>query len=119
MILSWFGCHVSSIIFSVAPVIVEKRGRTVAVVISTGDFGPLQKEKEPAFAAADRVQAKNVGWNPGEVLGDVAEAVAEMRQEISVCHHLRLRHHRQSKRPCRAACGAFCADSTFRAPLSS
>ena len=63
------------------PVIVEKRGRTVAVVISPEDFEFLQKEKERAFGVVDTVQAKNTDVDPDEVLDDVTEAVEEVRKE--------------------------------------
>jgi prevent-host-death family protein len=62
-------------------VIVEKRGRTVAVVISPEDYEILQREKERAFAAVDRVQARNAELDPDEVLRDVTETVEEVRKE--------------------------------------
>jgi prevent-host-death family protein len=62
-------------------VIVEKRGRTVAVVISPEDYEILQREKERAFGAVDRVQDRNAESDPDEVLSDVTEAVKEVRKE--------------------------------------
>ncbi len=63
------------------PVIVEKRGRPVAVVISPEDYEILQREKERAFASVDRLQARNADLDPDEVLSDVTEAVEEVRTE--------------------------------------
>jgi prevent-host-death family protein len=63
------------------PVIVEKRGRTVAVVISPEDYELLQREKEKAFGVVERLQERNADKDPQEVFEDVTQAVDEVRQE--------------------------------------
>jgi prevent-host-death family protein len=63
------------------PVIVEKRGRPVAVVISPEDFALLQQERERRFAVMDRIQERNANFGPEEVLRDVTTIVEEVRQE--------------------------------------
>jgi len=63
------------------PVIVEKRGKTVAVVVSPEDYELLQQQKEKAFAVVDRIQERNADREPEEVLGDVTKAVEEVRRK--------------------------------------
>ncbi len=63
------------------PVIVEKRGRPVAVLISPEDYELLQREKEKAFATVERLQEQNKDQDPREVLEDVTEVVEEVRRE--------------------------------------
>jgi prevent-host-death family protein len=62
-------------------VIVEKRGRMVAAVISPEDYKLLQQEKEKAFAVVDRIQERNANRAPDEVLADVTKVVEEVRQQ--------------------------------------
>jgi prevent-host-death family protein len=63
------------------PVIVEKRGKMVAAVISPEDYALLQQQKERAFAVVDRIQARNAAYDPDEVLADVMQAVEEVRRQ--------------------------------------
>jgi prevent-host-death family protein len=63
------------------PVIVEKRGRMVAAVISPEDYALLQQQKERAFAVVDRIQERNTAYDAEEVLADVTQVVEEVRQE--------------------------------------
>jgi prevent-host-death family protein len=63
------------------PVIVEKRGRPVAVVISPEDFELLQQERERRFAVIDRIQDRNADYDPEEVLSDVTAVVEEVRRD--------------------------------------
>ncbi len=63
------------------PVIVERRGRAVAVLISPEDYALLEREKGRAFDVVQRIQERNADVNPDDVLRDVTETVEQVRQE--------------------------------------
>jgi prevent-host-death family protein len=63
------------------PVIVEKRGRPVAVLISPEDFELLQQERERRFTVIDRIQERNADFDLEEVLSDVTAVVEDVRRE--------------------------------------
>ncbi len=63
------------------PVIVERRGRPVAVLISPEDYALLQREKDRAFDVVQRIQERNADVSSDEVLRDVSEVVEQVRQE--------------------------------------
>jgi prevent-host-death family protein len=62
------------------PVIVEKRGKMVAAVISPEEYKLLQQQKEQAFGVIDRIQQRNAGGEPEEVLAYVTQVIEEVRQ---------------------------------------
>jgi prevent-host-death family protein len=64
------------------PVIVEKKGRPFAVLISPEDFERFQMiAKEQFFETVREIQQANKDADPQEVLRDVTEAVEAVRQE--------------------------------------
>ncbi|TAK30922.1 MAG: type II toxin-antitoxin system Phd/YefM family antitoxin [Chloroflexota bacterium] len=63
-------------------VIVEKKGKPVAVVISTEDYERLAKEREQDWAVVEKVRERNADKDPDEVLCDVTAEVEAVRQEI-------------------------------------
>lgn len=64
------------------PVMVRKKGRTFAVVISPDDYIRFKKAaKESFFEIVDEIQKANQGVNPDKVLEDVTDVVEEVRQE--------------------------------------
>ena len=64
------------------PVIVEKKGRPFAVMISPEDFERFQKiAKEQFFDTVREIHQANKDADPDEVLRDVTEAVEAVRQE--------------------------------------
>jgi prevent-host-death family protein len=64
------------------PVIVEKKGKPVAVVVNPTDFEEYQQlAKERFFKTVRETQERNSDKDPDEVLRDVTEAVEEVRQE--------------------------------------
>ena len=64
------------------PTIVEKQGKTMAVVISPADFDQYQKlAKDRFFEVVYQIQERNSDKDPDEVYRDVTEAVEEVRQE--------------------------------------
>jgi len=67
--------------YSKEVVIVEKRGRPFAVVISPEDYERLLKEREERFAVFDDIRAKNPDVTPQEAQADAAREIAALRQE--------------------------------------
>ncbi|MBI4492305.1 MAG: type II toxin-antitoxin system Phd/YefM family antitoxin [Chloroflexi bacterium] len=63
------------------PVIIEKKGRPFAVVISPEDYERLQKEREEAFALIDQIRERNADQAPEAVEADVTAVVEAVRQE--------------------------------------
>ncbi len=63
------------------PVIVERRGRAMAVLISPEDYALLEREKQRSFDVVQRIQERNADASPDEVLRDVTEVVEQVRQE--------------------------------------
>ncbi len=64
------------------PVIVEKRGRTVAVVISPEQYEIVEKQLAKAWSTIDRIRERNADKDPDEVLADVTAEVEAVRQEM-------------------------------------
>ena len=65
------------------PIIVERQGKPMAVVVSVADFERYQRlVKERFFQVVDRVQTRNGAYDLDEVLGDVTEAVDEVRHDM-------------------------------------
>lgn len=63
------------------PVIVKKKGKTMAVVINPDDFIRYQKAaRERFFEIVDEVQADNRNKRASEVLPDVTAAVEQVRK---------------------------------------
>ena len=69
--------------YSKEAVIVEKRGRPFAVVISPDDYERLLEEREKRFAVVDEIRAKNLDVPPEEAEEDAAREVAAWRRERS------------------------------------
>lgn len=67
------------------PIVVERQGKPVAVVISLEEYEQYRRYKELAkerfFQVVDRIQERNADKDPDEVYRDVTVAVEEVRQE--------------------------------------
>lgn len=63
-------------------VIVEKKGRPFAVVISPEDYEWLLAEREKAWSVIQSVRQRNADKNPDEVLSDVTAEVEAVRQKV-------------------------------------
>ena len=64
------------------PVIVERRGRPLAVLISPEQWEHYQQAvKERFFEAVDRLQERNRDQDPDEVERDITQVVEEVRRE--------------------------------------
>lgn len=67
--------------YSKEPVIVEKKGRPFAVVISPEDYELIREAAQGLFFKAVReIQQDNQGVDPDEVMRDVTVAVEEVRR---------------------------------------
>lgn len=64
------------------PVIIKKKGRPFAVVISPEEYQAIQKEREQAWSVIDRIRGRNADKDPEEVEKDVTAAVEAVRQEL-------------------------------------
>lgn len=77
-----FSDLLGSVFYTKEPVIVEKKGKPVAVVISTEDFQRLREQQEQSWAAVAKVQERNKDKEPEEVLSDVTAEVEAVRQKM-------------------------------------
>ncbi len=78
-----FGDLLGSVYYTKEPVIIEKKGRPVAVVINPQDFEVLRKQKQDeAWAAVEEVRQRNADKDPDEVLRDVTAETEAVRQEM-------------------------------------
>src|SRR4051794_36723894 len=77
-----FSDLLGSVRYSGEPVVVEKKGRPFAVLISPEDFERFKLiAKERLSDTVRAVRQDNEGVDPDEVLRDVTEAVEAVRQE--------------------------------------
>ena len=76
-----FSDLLGSVYYTGEPVVVERRGRAFAVVISPEDYQRLTKESEEDWAVIDRIRERNADKDPDEVLKDVTAEVEAVRQE--------------------------------------
>ncbi len=64
------------------PVILERRGKPVAVLISPAQYERYREFlKHDLFGIMDRLHALNADKDPEQVLADVTRAVEEVRRE--------------------------------------
>lgn len=77
-----FSDLLGSVHYGGQPVIVEKKGRPFAVMISPEDFERFQTiAKEQFFETVREIQQANKDADPEQVLADVTEAVEAVRRE--------------------------------------
>lgn len=70
-----------TVYYTKEPVIVERKGKPFAVVISPEQFERLQKEDRADWTRLDQLAERNADQDPDEVLQDVTAVVEEVRQE--------------------------------------
>lgn len=71
-----------SVYYTNNPIVVEKKGKTVAVVVSPEQFRQLEKIKAQGWAVIDGLRARNTDKDPDEVYREVTKIVEEVRQEM-------------------------------------
>ena len=77
-----FSDMLSQVYYGQEPVIVERKGKPVAVLISPEQWERYQQQtKDRLFEAIDRLQERNRDADPDEVERDVTEVVEEVRRE--------------------------------------
>lgn len=80
-----FGDLLGSVYYGKEAVIVEKKGKPVAVVISPEEYEQLERERQAKldrfWQTAERIAERNEDKDPDEVLADVTKVVEEVRQE--------------------------------------
>jgi len=67
--------------YSKEAVVVEKRGKPVAVVISPEDYERLLAARDERLAVFDEIRARNPEVTPEEAEEDAARAIAAFRTE--------------------------------------
>lgn len=77
-----FGDVVNRVFYTKEPVVVEKKGRPVAVIISPELFQRLQEEDARDWAIIEAVGARNADKDPDELMADVTAEVEAVRQEM-------------------------------------
>ena len=78
-----FGDLLGRVYYTKEPVIIEKKGRPFAVVISPEDYEAFARDREQAFAVIDRIRERNRSQGPTEVERDVTAVVETVRQEMN------------------------------------
>lgn len=76
-----FADLLGTVYYSKEPVIVEKRGRAFAVVISPEDYERLLREREERLAVFDQIGDRNPDVTPEESEADAAREIAVLRRE--------------------------------------
>ena len=77
-----FSDVLSQVCYGQEPVIVEHKGKPVAVLISPEQWERYQQQtKDRLFEAIDRLQERNRDADPEEVEREVSEVVEEVRRE--------------------------------------
>lgn len=77
-----FSDLLGSVYYTKQPVVVEKKGKPVAVVISPEQYKQLEKIRQEGFAVIDEIRARNADNDPDEVYKDVTAIVEGVRQEM-------------------------------------
>lgn len=75
------GDVLNRVYYTKEPVVVQKKGKTVAVIISPETFQRLQEEDARDWALIEEVGKLNDDKDPDEVLADVTAEVEAMRRE--------------------------------------
>ena len=76
-----FGDLLGSIDAAKEPIVVERDGHAVAVVISPADFARLQAGETDNWRVIERLRERNAEVDPDEAWRDATAAVAEARRE--------------------------------------
>jgi prevent-host-death family protein len=78
-----FADVLGTVYYAKEPVIVEKKGKPVAVVVSPEQFERIRKEeREDLWAVVDRIRERNADKDPDEVYQDITALVEEVHQEL-------------------------------------
>lgn len=78
-----FADLLGSVYYTHEAVIVEKKGKPVAVIVSPADYQAMQEAAARDWALIEQVQAGNADRDPDDVLADVTREVEAVRH----AHH--------------------------------
>ena len=76
-----FADVLGSVYYTQEPIVVERKGKAFAVVISPHQYEVMERALGRAWAAVEAVQARNAEEDPEEVLREVTSVVERVRQE--------------------------------------
>lgn len=71
-----------SVYYTNNPIIVEKKGKPIAVVVSPYQYQRLKQEEGKDWAIIDELRAKNADKGSDEIYREVTKTVEEVRQEM-------------------------------------
>ena len=77
-----FSDLLGTVFYTNEPVIVERKGKPFAVVISPEQYRVMQEELQRAWRSVDEVRAENKGIPSEQVLQDVTAEVEAVREEM-------------------------------------
>ena len=69
-----------SVYYTKNPVIVERKGKPMAVLISPEQYASLEKELSDLWTTVDGIRLRNQDLNPDQILDDVTREVEVVRQ---------------------------------------
>ncbi len=72
---------INGVYYTKEPVVVQKKGKTMAVIISPEQFARLQAEDARDWAAIEAVGEHNADQDPNVILAEVTAVVEEVRRE--------------------------------------
>jgi prevent-host-death family protein len=72
---------VGMVYYTKEPVIVERKGKPYAVMISPEHFAALQQEDERTWQLIDEMRHKNAEFDPDAIEADVAAEVEAVRRQ--------------------------------------
>ena len=75
------GDVLNGVYYTHEPVMVQKKGKTVAVIISPEAFARLQEEDARAWATVEAIGERNADADPDTVLAEVTAEVEAVRRE--------------------------------------
>ncbi len=77
-----FADLLGQVYYTKEPVIVERKGRPFAVVISPEDYEYLSRSRDRDWEAIEKIRERNADARPEDVLEDVTAEVEEVRQKL-------------------------------------
>lgn len=71
-----------SVYYTNNPIIVEKKGKPIAVVVSPKQYQRLKQEEEKDWTIIDELRAKNVDKDPDKIYREITKVVEEVRKGL-------------------------------------
>lgn len=76
------GDVLNGVYYTHEPVMVQKKGKTVAVIISPDEYEAFRRDRDArAWATVEAIGARQAGADPDAVLAEVTAIVEEVRRE--------------------------------------